>query len=456
MKTKTLVVRNKVLSALNDYSMIKDASHIVVGFSGGADSVCLLHILNSIKNDHGFQLSAAHINHGIRGDEAERDAEFCRDFCNRYDIPFSLLEVDCVALSAEKGQTLEECGRDIRYNYFQELCENNTYRIATAHNANDNAETLLFNLARGTGLRGASGIPRVRSNIIRPLINCTRDEIEAYCNENNLSYVVDSTNLCDDYTRNKIRHSALPVLEDVNSGVIKNISSFTENVADVCDFIKASADTAVKSADMGNGFYDAAVLMSLHKAVLSESIIAIFGEISNDTLDRQKVSAVISLIKTKGRIQIYDDIYAECFKNCFRFFRKDNLINDNEITVDPVSTDSLVFNGYALNFTKYANCSKKFNKNVLDNLIDCDKIVGNLKVRTRREGDRFSIQSRKVSKTVKKLFNELSVPVEVRDKIPVLCDDEGVVWIYSIGTNSRCRINNNSSNIIFIGGETND
>ncbi len=456
MKTNTLTVKNKVLSAFTDYSMTNGVSHIVVGLSGGADSLCLLHLLNSIKDDYGFSLSAAHVNHGIRGDEAVSDAEFCRAFCSDLGIDFNLLEIDCVSLAKEKGMTVEECGRKARYDFFNELCKDSTYRIATAHNANDNAETLLFNLARGTGLKGASGIPRVRDSIIRPLIYCTRDEIEGYCRENELEFVTDSTNLCDDYTRNKIRHNALPVLTDVNSGAIRNITSFTENVADVCDFMKQTTESAVLKADIGNGYYDTDILLKLHKAVQSECIISLFSKISDEALDRQKVSAVIDLLKNKGRIQIYGNVYAECIKNKFRFYCNNNSSSDNAVLIDLDDIKSVSFNGYTLRFDKHGNCLKKVNKNILDNLIDCDKIVGNLWLRTRGEGDKFTLHNRKVTKTLKKLFNELAIPVEKRDIIPVLCDDEGVVWIYSIGTDSRCRINNNSSNIIFIGGETND
>ncbi len=456
MNTKTLTVKNKVVSALKDYSMAEGASHIIVGFSGGADSLCLLHILNSIKDDYGFSLYAAHVNHGIRGDEANRDADYCRDFCEKIGIEFNLLEIDCVSLAKEKGVTVEECGRNARYDFFNELSKDSSYRIATAHNANDNAETLLFNLARGTGLKGASGIPRVRDSIIRPLIYCTRDEIEGYCSENDLAFVTDSTNLCDDYTRNKIRHNALPVLTDVNSGAIRNITSFTENIADVCDFLKQTTESAVLRADIGDGYYDADILLTLHKAVQSECIIALFSKTSNGTLDRQKVSAVIDLLKNKGRIQIYGNVYAECIKNKFRFYCDNNSMSDNKALIDLDATDSVAFNGYTLQFKKHENCSKKINKNILDNLIDCDKIVGNLWLRARGDGDKFTLHNRKVTKSLKKLFNELAIPVEKRDLIPVLCDDEGVVWIYSIGTDSRCRINDNSSNIIFIGGETND
>ncbi len=456
MNDYTLIVKNKFLSALDDYSMTEGVSHIVVGFSGGADSLCLLHLLNSVKNEFGFNLIAAHVNHGIRGDEALKDVDFCAAFCKEQGIDFKLLEADCVALAKESGQSVEECGRQLRYDFFNSLCDDDAYRIATAHNANDNAETLLFNLARGTGLKGASGIPRVRGNIIRPIIFCTRDEIEGYCTENNLNFVTDSTNLCDDYTRNKIRHNALPVLTEVNSGAIKNITAFTENANEICDLLNEMTQSAVEEAHMCNGYYNAEFLSGLHKVVKTECIIELFKKISDETLDRQKVNAIVDLLENKGRMQIYGNIYAECIKNKFRFFYNENVKSDDEMLVDLDSSAELVFNGYTINIVKYANNSKKVNKNVLDNLIDCDKIVGRLKLRTRYEGDKITLINRNVSKSLKKLFNELAVPFEERDKIPVLCDDNGVVWVYGVGTDNRVKVNNNSSNIIFVGGKTND
>ena len=456
MKTNTLVVKNKVISALTDYSMTNGASHIIVGLSGGADSVCLLHFLNSVKDAYGFSLSAAHVNHGIRGDEAMRDAEFCRSICNELGVDFNYFEADCVSLAAEQGIAVEECGRNIRYEFFGSLCKDSTYRIATAHNANDNAETLLFNVARGAGLKGACGIPRVRDNIIRPLVFCSRNEIEGYCNENDLNYVTDSTNLCDDYTRNKIRHNALPVLAEVNSGAIRNITAFTESAADVYDYISKAAGDLISKADIGNGFYDAEVLLQAHRSLRSECIVKLFSDVSTSAIDRQKVNAVADLLCEKGRLQIYGSIFAECIKNRFRFFINNSSAGDDKLLVEPDAFGEISFNGYTICVKGYEKCSKNVNKNLLDNLIDCDKIVGNLWLRARAEGDKFTFADRKVTKSLKKLFNELAIPVEERDKIPVLCDDMGVVWIYSIGTDSRCRITDYSSNIISFGGETND
>lgn len=456
MNDFTLIVKNKFLSALNEFVHLDGSNTIVVGFSGGADSVCLLHLLNRVSKDLSLNVVAAHINHGIRGQEAVSDAEFCKNFCRKLHIPFEYIEVDCIAAAKSKGMSVEECGREIRYDFFNSLCFDSSYKIATAHNANDNAETVLFNISRGSGIKGACGIPPGRDNIIRPLLYCSRLEIEGYCRENNLEFVTDSTNLCDDYTRNKIRHNVLPVLAEVNSAAVKNIALFSNKAASVCDFVEQSAQDALKKAHMQDGYYNCEYLLSLHNAVLTECIIIMFSSFAERSLDTNKVTKVIDLMVNKGRIQIYGNIYAEAIKNKFRFFVYEDTDRNTELFIDDFDGKCFSFNGYNLELSKYGKNLKKVNKNILDNSVDCDKIVGRLKIRTRAEGDKFSLYHRKVTKSLKKLFNELSVPVEERDRIPVLCDDVGIVWVYSLGTDSRCRINEESCNIIFIEGETND
>jgi tRNA(Ile)-lysidine synthase len=328
-------------------------------------------------------------------------------------------------------------------------------KIATAHNANDNAETVLFNIARGATIKGGGGIPPVRDAIIRPLIYCTRKEIEGYCEENALEYVTDSTNLSDDYTRNKIRHMVLPVLEEINSESISNFTFFSSNAREVSEYIKGEALRALDYArDFGSNYFVGA-LLDFDDVVVREALVILFHDMTNKTLERKKLDELMALLNGSGRIQVYGDIFAEVIRGKFRFFVKDKQSAPEAIYVDNLPFEA-VFGDYLIKTEAITESSEKFNKKVLDNLIDCDKIVGKVFLRTRVVGDKISLPNRGVTKSLKKLFNEMNIPVEKRDFIPVLCDDVGVVWVYSVGVDARCHVDANSSNIIFIGGKNND
>ncbi len=448
------VVKDKIMSALKEYSMLDNTRKIVVGFSGGADSLCLLHFLNCYKRELNITVEAAHVNHGIRGAEALRDADFAERFCSENGIAFHLLEANCIEESERTGESLEECGRRIRYDFFNSLCDE-TVKIATAHNCNDNAETVVFNIIRGASFNGACGIPPIRSNIIRPLILCTREEIEGYCKANNLHYITDSTNLSDDYTRNKIRHLIIPVMNEINSGALNNITSFCSSAKDVTSFITKEANNVLLNADKGDNIYDVTHLLDCDKVIAKQAIVLAFRKFCDKSLDGQKIDKIYQLLFTTGRLQLFGNIYVEVVKKQIRFFFMEENESFTEIIVEslPFEFDDGLFN---VKIAEFTNNSEKINNLLLDNLIDCDKIIGNICLRTRREGDKFKPSKRKVTKSLKKLFNEMNVPIEKRDSLPLLCDDMGVFWVYSVGVDLRCSVDSDSSNIIFVRGEDND
>lgn len=452
MSNFTEIVNKKVSAAIDKYSMLENTDKIIVGFSGGADSVCLIHVLNNLKNKLSFSVKAVHINHGIRGNEAKRDEDFCVSFCEKYDIPIKVSHFNCLAEARKSKESLEECGRRLRYASFQNEADFST-RIATAHNANDNSETVFFNLSRGASLKGVCGIPPVRGNIVRPLIFCSRYEIEGYCEENNLKYVTDSTNLQDEYARNKIRHNIIPVLQEINSASVSNITSFCEDAKDIYNYISSKAKNALEKAFLTENTYDVTVLRALDKVVLKEAIIKAYSSFSDNSLSRVLLGAIVDLVNSNGRCGIYGDECAEVIKGKLRFYHRavDSIIEQRLIC----GPGEYAFGSYSVDIAEFTDYSKNINKKLLDNLIDCDTINGNLFLRTRMEGDEFTLYKRNVTKSLKKLFNELSVPVEERDKLPVLCDDDGIVWIYSIGVCKRCHITDYSSNIICVKGENN-
>ncbi len=448
------IVKEKFLNAVTTYNMFDNTKEIVVGFSGGADSVCLLHVLNTYKNVFGYSLKAVHVNHGIRGKEAEDDEKFAKEFCSGFDIPFFAVHFDCITEAQNNKESVEECGRRIRYKSFNSLCSKQS-KIATAHNANDNAETIVFNITRGTSVKGLCGIPFVRDNIIRPLLLCSRVEIEGYCTENFLDYVTDSTNLSVDYTRNKIRHLVLPVLEEINPSFIDAFNSLSSNAETVSSFLSFNATKLMEQAKKKDFLYDRTLLLDADKAIVNEIFCSEFYEYCGLKLDNKKVNSLYNLLTTGGRLQLYGNIHAEVKKDYLRFYTLNSETKNEIIQIKNFPFEAF-WGDYFIQLEEISNYSKIVNQFYVDDVIDCNTISGNLVLRTRREGDSFTFFKRNVTKSLKKLFNEENVPVELRDKIPVISDEIGVVWVFGFGVTKRCTASKDSDNIILVRGKNND
>ena len=216
------MIREKVLKFINENRMMEKGDNIVIGVSGGADSMCLLDIMLYIATEYDLNIYVVHINHGIRGESAYRDARFVKDYCYSRGVNCTIGEYDVPILASQWGMSHEEAGRRVRYEAFDEMLQRlgGKGKIAVAHNADDSAETILLNLIRGSGLKGMTGIQPVRDNIIRPILCLSRSEIEAYNQAEGINYVTDETNLEDEYTRNKIRMNILPKMCQINPNAI--------------------------------------------------------------------------------------------------------------------------------------------------------------------------------------------------------------------------------------------
>lgn len=422
-----------VLTAIERFSLLS-ADNITVALSGGADSVALLHALCTLKDKLKINISAAHLNHMIRGDEALRDENFVKQLCGDMNIPLICESIDVPAYAEKNRLSIETAAREVRYAFFERI---NTGVVATAHTASDNLETVLFNLARGTGLNGLCGIPPKRSIYIRPLILVTRDEVEAYCAENCLSYVTDSTNLSDDYTRNRIRHTVIPVLKSVNPSAEKTVARTVVSVREDEEFLNACADNYL-SANFKDGFLtvDSAVPPSVLKRAIKKYAEYIVPDLRLDSLH---LNSIYSVSVNGGRTSLPCDCIAEA-KNG-RLSVKNKLSNGKK-TVFNVST--------AVKDNTFFKNGEKVNNLLLNNSIDCDKIVGESVLRTRLPGDSVRLAGRGCTKTLKKLMNELKIPNELRDSVPVLADDDGVIWVYGAGTASRCAVNEKTEKVMII------
>lgn len=235
----------KIRSAVSDYKMLQRGDAVVAALSGGADSVSLLYALNELSEELGVTISACHINHHLRGEESDSDMRFCEELCSRLAVPLFVREAE-VGSMQQKHESLEECARRVRYDFFAEVSAGK--KLATAHSSNDCAETVLLNLMRGTGLKGLCGVPPVRGNIVRPLIYCTRADVEEYCVSRGLTWVTDKTNLCDDYTRNKIRHIILPEMLKINGSLFSTMNRMEKSLREDSDFLEDMARQALESS----------------------------------------------------------------------------------------------------------------------------------------------------------------------------------------------------------------
>lgn len=427
------MIENKVLKAIKDYNMLSKGQKVTVALSGGADSVCLLHVLFSLKDKLSVEVEAAHLNHLIRGDEAFRDENFVKDFCEKLGVEIFIARIDVPKYAEDNSLSIELAARQVRYEFLNSVSGG---VVATAHNSGDNLETVLFNLTRGTALKGLCGIPAVRDNIIRPLIYCSRDEIEEYCRLNNLDFITDSTNLSDDYTRNKIRHNIIPLLKELNPSVETAVLRMGSALSEDNDFIEAIAQE-----EFENRYSDKKTLYlkdfsKLHISVAVRVIKRFCKACMADDVSSSHLRQLYNICISGGEAQLPRAVFISEFGNLYKKSENEENI---AFRVEIVSAESEEF----LKF-------QKINNLLLKNYIDYDKIVGKLVSRTRISGDSIKLKNKNGTKLLTKLYNEYRIPAKIRDTLPVIADDDGVIWIYKIGVADRVAADIGSKNILKI------
>lgn len=292
---------------------------VLLALSGGADSTALLHRLSCLREKYGFSLFAAHVNHGIRGADAARDAQFCRTLAENAGVPFFLKEADIPSMVRDSGRSVEEEARLCRYAFFSELMQKEHIPIlVTAHHADDQAETVLFRLSRGTGLRGLCGMPPCRAfgegSLVRPLLHCTRKEILTYCNQNGLSYVEDATNADLSYARNRIRKKILPELETLFKHPQERIAAMCDTLREDETFLAALAETALREIVTANGAaLDLERLKQTALPIRRRVLLLWVEQVSGKTAERVHLEALLHLCDAKksgGEVLLPGEIVA--------------------------------------------------------------------------------------------------------------------------------------------------
>ena len=435
-------MKQEVIDTILNNKMINKGDSIVIGFSGGADSVCLTLILKELISEFDITLKAVHINHKIRGEEADRDMYFCENFCKMHDIEFVCNSFDVIKLANEQKMGVEEFARKLRYEVFEKHA--NGGKIATAHNLNDVAETLLFNITRGTSVKGLCSIPPVRDNIIRPLINCSREEIEAYLKSKGQDFVTDSTNLSTDYTRNKFRHNVIPQLTKINPQFLASVSHLVKSAEMQSEFIKLQAEKLIENEDLE-------VIKQSHKAVIYEYIALLLKSKCGITPDLFHIEQCMEIIFNGGKCSLPKGFSFENKNEKIRVFKESSKeVKEFEfIFENEVKTPYNKYNAKIISIDEFKNNQNVYNL-FLNDAIDYDRICHSLTLRSKKSGDRIFLKKRRINKLLKAVYTEKKIPLDIRDRLAVLESDGKIVWAEQIGVSEDFCVTKNTKTVLLI------
>lgn len=405
-------------------------SRILVGLSGGADSTALCVCLKKL----GFEICAVHVNHLLREQESFRDMDFCENFCKQNDIEFYCEQVDISAKAKAEKISAELAGRNARYEIFEKyLHKCGCDYIAVAHNLTDSLETAVFNLARGAGTRGIRGISKSRGRIIRPLIGCTSKQIRDFLDEQGIKYMVDSTNLTDEYTRNKIRHNILPVLRQISENCEQNFAEFSEIVSAEDSFLESLAEQMLERSRSEYGYFKSEIV-SAGIALERRCIARLLRE--NNLLEFKKVEECVKVLESTGKIQLAENLFFSSNKKEFFIYSvpepmEDKVLNvgkniwyDSEITVK-ILPAGMQQNNPAQNIYKMFT---KIN-------LDYGKIKGVVNVRHPKREDKIFLKNNNFHADVRKLLQS-RLPQHMRKQMAVVCAGEKVMFVQSLGADA--------------------
>lgn len=454
----------KVVRFIQKYHMFTSGQGILIGLSGGADSVALLEVLCALRSTWDLNLAALHVHHGIRK-EAQEDADFCERLCKEKQVPYYCEYVNVPKAAEQSKLTLEEAGRKIRYALFEQYRQKLQLDvIAVAHHQNDQAETMLFQLFRGSGLKGAAGIPVKRDHIVRPLLAVSRQQIEQYLQEKQCLFVTDATNLMDIYTRNKIRQHILPMAEEISLGAVEHMNAASEQFREVCDFMQQQADAflnhyGTKVPKEHKLTIPLEAFGSLHIALQKMVIMTAIEQTleSRKDITQKHIEAILELCGKDGEksvrlpkgglaVKQYQTLVfctAQAPKaGQHMLFEPFELLLDQTYVLqngDEITT-SLIFDKNLENIPKN-DCTKWF---------DYDKIKSTLVLRYREQGDFLTINDRGSTKKLQDYLVNEKVPKSERDQMLVLADGHHIVWVLGKRISTYYKVTEETKQILSI------
>jgi len=447
----------KVSQYIREHNLITPGDLVLVGVSGGPDSMALLHILSQLRPGLNFQLVVAHLNHGLRP-EAAAEEKFVLDYCQTVQIPFYSRRLDVQEIAASEKKSLEETGRDCRYQYFAELTAKlGATRIATAHHRDDNAETVLLNIIRGSGIKGLRGIRPVNRIIIRPLLCLTKNEIKSYLAENSIGYCIDLSNYSTDFLRNRIRHNLLPMLEqDYNPRIVEGLNQLADIAAAENDVMETETaryweQSAIKQ-ETDEIILDAQYILQLHPAfqrrVIMKTLYTIQGENSWDATDIKLVTNLLNKPGSTRRLHLKQGLYVKKIYGHIVFTRKifRNTHFSYKVTVPGQVCIKETGKSYSFRLFK----REDFNPQAGDLYLDYDKIQGELYLRSRQPGDVFCPRGMQGTKKIKDFFIDLKVPWVKRDQVPLLVAEQKIYAILGFRIAQEVAVDETTTRILLI------
>lgn len=468
---------------LEQYHMIEQSDVVVAGVSGGADSVCLLLHLLELKEKLSFTLAAVHVQHGIRGEESLQDAAFVEELCRRYQVQLFRYDYDVPEYAKQHGYSEEEAGRNLRYESFHKALEElgaPEGKIAVAHNRNDLAETMLWNMIRGSGMRGMAGIPPVREGIIRPLLHTARVEIENYLKEKGESYCTDATNASLDYTRNRIRNQVLPVLEELNAGVYAHMEQLGDDIRKTQEYLSAvieekKAQYVERDFRKTQAFLISEELLKepeiLYTSIIKECICETAASSKDITRTHVELVQKLFAMQTGRSVNLPYQVVAErtyggvrlqkCEKQPEHKITEPVGMLSSQSSSQPVGQQSGQPAGccgilieehpdFICRIYKREELPEGISKKKYTKWLDYDRIKYDISVRTRKTGDYLTVNSQGHRKKLTRCMIDEKIPREQRDKIPLITEGSQVLWIVGGRMNERYKITSETKNVLEI------
>lgn len=465
-----------VLSFVTEYHMIEPGDRVIVGVSGGADSVCLLLVLKELQKRLDFSLRALHVEHGIRGEEGLRDAEFVKDLCVCCKVEYRCFSVDAPGEAKRRGCSLEEAARGLRYEILQREAKAwGEARIAVAHHRQDDAETVLMHLIRGSGLQGMRGILPVRGNIIRPLLHTDRGQILNYLREQKQDYCTDSSNSDVRYSRNKVRSRVMPVLRELNGQADAHIQMTADVMKDVFSFVMRAAEAAKREC-----IFKDETGVCIRKAPFLKLDTVIQGEVLRNALceaagSERDIGQVHLMLLTR----LFEKQNGRCLElpyglKAYRCYEGVRLLKEDENrekrkelpecvlfkeALEQADGRPLECGPFTVRLLENVNFLEKIPRKTYTKWFDYDKIKNNLLARSRREGDYFVFDEMGHTQKLRRYFVNEKVDAKMRDQIWLFAEGSHILWAVGYRISNYYKVGNRTEKILEVrynGGKEND